>query len=364
MSIYSHIATSKERHDQIQAELASVESSPESLQSQESYLAELRNELTNTNRQLSQLHKITKGNRELHEKYRDSTVRRLFYRARGKREEFEAKADQEMRDYYDALAKENRAQAQREMLEAQVVDAVAQEKELRRACTTRERLHAELDAIYKRIFEGRTEEFPEEDAQEETTKQARREYGQRRERWSDLRQATQCLARAQLTLREVLLNLAETLRYCERDLWSFGSTLADWRQQDCLSRAQQKVTQTQMLVAQARRLDPRVQALPAMNIVQHDWVGELVFGTFLFHTDFLGMMQQSVLEVKRAEEVLAAQVRQAKSREDDMQAQVEDARMAFETAQQDLRQLRYELFMKTADPPPPYTEPMSPGISV
>ncbi|GKZ36390.1 hypothetical protein AbraIFM66950_007461 [Aspergillus brasiliensis] len=364
MSIYSNIATNKERHDQIQTELATVESSPESLRSQESYLAELRSELTNTNRQLAKLGKVTKANRELHEKYRDSTVRRMFYRARGKREEFEAKADQEMREYYDALAEENRAQAQREMLEAQVADAVAREEELRQACTTRERLHAELDAIYKRIFEGRTEEFPEEDAQEETTKQARREYGQRRERWSDLRQATQCLARAQLTIREVLLNLAETLRYSERDLWGFGSTLADWRQQDCLSRAQQKVSQTQMLVAQARRLDPRVQALPALDNVQHDWVGELVFDTFLFHMSFLDIMQQSVLEVKHAEQVLAAQVRQAKSREDDMQAQVEEARIAFETAQQDLRQIRYELFMKTADPPPPYTEPMSPGISV
>ncbi|OJK04275.1 hypothetical protein ASPACDRAFT_108718 [Aspergillus aculeatus ATCC 16872] len=355
MSIYTTIATSKERHAEIQAALAAVESSPERLQSHESYLSDLRRALAETNQQLAQLRQVTQVERALHEKYRDSTVRRLLYRATGKRTDFEAKADQEMRDYYAALAKESRAQAQQEMLEAQVADAVTQERDLQAACVARDRLQEELDAIYSEIFEGRTEDFPEEDAQEEVTQLARREYGQRRQRWSDVHQAAQCLARGQLTIREALLNLVESLRHSERDLWGFGGTLVDVRQQNCLSRAQQKVSQTQMLAAQAKRLDSMVQPLPAMSLVERDWVGGMLFDTFFFHLEFLDMMQQSVLEIKRAEESLAAEVRRIKSREADMQAQLNEARTTFENAQQDLRRIRYEVFMKTADPPPPYT---------
>ncbi|RAL06920.1 uncharacterized protein BO97DRAFT_409365 [Aspergillus homomorphus CBS 101889] len=363
MSIYTTIATSKERHGEIQTALAAVESSPETLQSHKSYLSDLRRALAETNQQLEQLRQITQVERALHEKYRDSTVRRLLYRATGKRGDFEAKADQEMRDYYAALAKENRAQAQREMLEAQLVDAVTKEHELQAACAARGRLHEELDAIYRTIFEGRTEDFPEEDAQEEVTLLARREYGQRRQRWSDVRQAAQCLARAQLTMREAMFHLVESLRQSERDLWGFGGTLIDWRQKNCLSRAQQKVSQTQMLVAQATRLDSNVQSLPAMGLVQRDWVGGMLCDTFLFHLNFLDLMQQSVLELNRAEEALAAEVRRIQSRETGMQAQVEEARVTFETAQQGLRQIRYEVFMKAADPPPPYTDQPSVGIN-
>ncbi|RAL12630.1 uncharacterized protein BO97DRAFT_424264 [Aspergillus homomorphus CBS 101889] len=350
----------KDRHSQIVAELQAVESAPGTLKAQEAYLSDRCHALAETRRGLEQIRQITQVERERHEQYRDSTVRRLLYRATGKRENFEAKADREMHEFYRARAEENRLNAQRQMLEAQISDAVRGQKALQVACTKRRLLHAELEALYCGIFDGPTEELPEEDEQEEATRAARTAYGQRKERWSNLCQATQCLVRAQTTVKEAVLDLYESLQHYERDMWGFGASIAtDWEQQNRLARAQQKVGQTQMLVTQARRLDRDVQPLPAMQIVQRDMISGLIFGTFLFNVSFLDMLQQLLQNVQRAEQALAVQLRRAKSRKAEMQSQVADAQRTFEIAQQDLRRIREWLFTKAADPPSPYSEPSS-----
>lgn len=359
MSIYENIAAARDRHSQILSSLTAVDRAPAALKSHDVYLSDLRSELSQTNRDLQDVRKQTHAEREKHASFRDSTVRRLMYRATGKRADFEERAEKEMRGYYGALERENETQAQKEMLEAQIGEAVSQKRELERACNERAALSDELEAMYRSLFEGPTEEFPEEDAQEQVTKTAQRRYGELSERLDNINRAAQCLAKAQLTIKQALLGLFEAVRHCERDVWGFGGILADMGQQNCLSQAQQKVSQTQMLVNQAMRLDHSVQPLPAMNIVQHDMISGLIFDNAFYNISFLKRVQESFNEVKQAEHALGVQLRRSKSRAADMQEDVGEATATLDSAQQELRRIREQAFMQAAEPPPPYSEKTS-----
>ncbi|EAW15360.1 uncharacterized protein ACLA_060280 [Aspergillus clavatus NRRL 1] len=356
MSLYERVAAVSERHNQILEKIKAVEHAPSTLKSHEAYLSDLKSQIVQTNKRLEKLASVTQIEREQHEKYRDSTVRRLMYSAVGKRADFETKAENEMRDYYDALQKETEIKAQKETLESQIQEAIRVQKELQSASTECSQLHKELKSMYERLFEGPTAEFPEEDAQEEATKAAQAHYDELNRSLNNTRQAMQCLAEAQLMIKRALLEVSEALRYCDQDLWGLGSTLADTGQRSSLSKAQAAVSQTRMLVSQARRLDPYIQSLPAMNIAQGNMITGILFDNFFQNINFMAMIQQSFEEVKRAESALGAELRHAKRREADMRDEVRSAASDLASAQKDLQRIREEAFMKAADPPPPYME--------
>ncbi|KAJ0426854.1 hypothetical protein BJY00DRAFT_306846 [Aspergillus carlsbadensis] len=356
MSLYDDIANVKDRHAQIAAELDALEDAPDALKSHESFLSDLREHLDNADRDLAEIHARTQVGRERHEKYRDSTMRRLMYRARGKRAEFEEKADDEMRGYYSALERENKVRAQRDMLDAQRREAMEEKGALEEACARRVKLRAELDAMYERLFSGPTAEFPEEDEQEEAVKAARSHHHTLNKELNNHRKALQCLARAQVTTKEALLFVFEARKACERDMLGFGGALADFRRANSLSNAQQKVSQTQMLVEQARRFDGDIPHLPPMDIVQIDMISGILCDNFMFNMNYLNMIYHSFDQVKVAEEFLASIFRSARRREEHLKNEVQDTAGDLETAQRNLHRVREEAFLKAADPPPPYAE--------
>jgi hypothetical protein len=356
MSLYDRIDALREHHSQISAKLKEVEHAPDTLRSHLAYISDLQKHFAHTSERLEKVAGLTHVSREEHERFRDSTVRRLMYRATGKRDEFEAKADSEMKRYYRALEKENELKTRKTMLDAQIREATDVRKELEVASTERSRLLGELGAMYERLFEGPTAEFPEEDAQEETTKAARACYGELRGRLHNIQQAVQCLATAQLTIRGAVLDGHEALRRSGVDMWGFGSSLTDIGTQNCLSRAQAKASQTQMLVLQAMKLDPNVQPLPSMDIMQGNMISGIIFNNMLFNISFLTVIQQSLNQVENAESVLRTQLQQAKAREADLRIQAENAASDLDSAQEELHRIREQVFMKTVDPPPPYIE--------
>ncbi|RDW61687.1 uncharacterized protein DSM5745_10359 [Aspergillus mulundensis] len=356
MSIYERISSVSDRHSQILSELGTIGNAPDDLKSHRAFLSDLQRQLARTNRSLEEVGKYTQVERERHEKYRDSTIRRLMYRATGKGAVFEEKADQEMKDYYSALEKENKMKGEKEMLDAQVREATDEQKDLQAAATQCARLQDELDTMYKRLFEGPTSEFPEEDEQENATKAAEIHHREIKRQLNGTAKAAQCLSRAQIPMKEALAHIFQARHACETDMYGFGGALADYRQQNHLSNAQQKVSQTQLLVSQAIQLDSDVQPLPRMGIVQLDMVSSILFDNFLFNMGFLTMIQNSYNEVKYAEGSLLGQIRQAKSREDALRTQFQDAARRLERARKDLRKIREEAFIRAADPPPPYVE--------
>ncbi|KAL2864394.1 uncharacterized protein BJX67DRAFT_373934 [Aspergillus lucknowensis] len=301
MSIHDTIAASRDRHAQILSDLRAVDYAPDALKSHEAYLADLRYQLRQATRSLEKIEHVTRVEHKLHAGQRDSTVRRL------------EKADRGMRGYYAALERENEARGEKEMLETQLGEAVTREQELRTVCSHCESLSAEPECLYKRVFEGPTEEFPEEDAQEEATRAAQRRFGEVNGQLGNVRQAMQCLAKAWLTIKEALLSIHEAIGYCKTNASGCGGIFTDIGQSYSLSRAQQKVVQTQALVSQAIRLDSRIQALPGMHIVRHDMISGIIFDN------------------------------------------VEKAGFVLDSAQKELRRIRERIF-KEADTPPPYTE--------
>jgi hypothetical protein len=359
MVLYDRIATMRGHHSRILADLKTVEHAPDTLKSHEAYLSDLRKQLAQTSDRLEKVAGLTQIEREEHGKYRDSTIRRLMYRATGRRDEFEEKADKEMREYYRALEKERAIRAEKEMLETQIEEATTARKELQAACTERLRLHEELENLYEKLFGGPTAEFPEEDALEEATKAAQAWYGEVSGRLNNIYQAAQCLAKAQLTVKQALLDMYEALQHCQSDMWGFGSTLADVRKQNCLSRAQSRASQTQALVSQAMRLDPDVQPLPLLSIAHGSMISSILFDNLLLDMNCLQMIQQSFNEMKNVELFLRMQLISAKSREANMRTQANSAAADLENSQRELQRTREQIFRNVVDPPPPYVDKTS-----
>ncbi|KAH2661209.1 hypothetical protein KXV32_000701 [Aspergillus fumigatus] len=351
MALYDRITSMRDHHSRILADLKTVEHAPDTLKSHEAYLSDLRKQLAQISDRLKKVAELTQIEREEHTKYRDSTIRRLMYRASGRGDEFEKKADKEMREYYNALEKERAIKAEKEMLETQIEEATAAREELQAACTERLRLHEELKSLYENLFGGPTAEFPEEDALEEATKAAQAWYGELSGRLNNIYQAAQCLAKAQITVKQALLDMYEALQHCQRDIWGFGSIVADFGRQNCLSRAQSRARQTQVLVSQAMRLDPDVQPLPRMTIAQESMISRILFDNIFVDLNCLAMVQQSFNEMKNVEVFLRTQLTQAKSREANIRTQLESAAVDLENSQRELQRTREQIFMNVVDPP-------------
>jgi hypothetical protein len=82
-------------HAELLASIAELDYTPSALDQQGKYLADLKQQRANIQKEVERLTKITKKERKEHESLRDSVARKFMYRVAGKKEKFEAQATKE-----------------------------------------------------------------------------------------------------------------------------------------------------------------------------------------------------------------------------------------------------------------------------
>jgi hypothetical protein len=132
-----------------------------------------------------------------HKDIRDSVVRRFAHKATGQRAKFEEKAKKEEREYFEALRNEQIEQQTNRNLVGWINEGIVERDRLKRELDRHDAAQKELDQMYDSVFKGRTEGYAEEDAKEEETKEAKREYDEARRHAEDMGQAVGTMDEAQ-----------------------------------------------------------------------------------------------------------------------------------------------------------------------
>jgi septal ring factor EnvC (AmiA/AmiB activator) len=98
------ILANASHHARLLSSIAEFDYAPSALTQQQQYLADLKYQHEEIQKEVERLAKITKKERKEHESARDSKVMKMAYRIVGKKEKFEVKANKEEKYVFSRLS--------------------------------------------------------------------------------------------------------------------------------------------------------------------------------------------------------------------------------------------------------------------
>lgn len=349
MSVQEQLVQASTRNAEILRELGETEYAASALRQSQAYLSDLDREIEQCNRSIKQLELKTRSEHKDHKKYEESTVRRFFYGAGGKKDKFQEKASKEEREYVEALNAEYEAKSRRDEWTRNREVARKTHAELEQINQRHHSLQAELDAMYNSIFSGPTPDVPGEDQKEWAFREARDGFAAARQRHDAESQAFKCLIDADKFMLQALHSLADARSHSQMDMFG-GGTLTDMMERDALSKAKNATDKVGMLVSQAQRLSPGIGRLGQMSIAQghlSDVFFDNIFSDMAMHDEIKRSQAQCEHEARNLKDLLE----RARVQEGVLRAQTGEAAEKLEWARRDLQQIRQEAFQRLAAPP-------------
>jgi hypothetical protein len=247
------------------------------LQQNTSYITTLKKETAQEELKLKNVtQKVGKEYKE-HKAYRDSHMRRLAYKLGGKKEKFEAEASKEEREWLEAVQEELHCKKALEQLRTNLADATKTNADLSAVASVHTSTKAELDQLYKSIFDGPTPSIPGEDEKESAVKDAEEVFNTIQLRLSTEKQARSILLDADKFLNIARGDINDALNAATMDAWGVGGSFADMSKMSALSKAQSHISQVEMLMNQAVHTQPAVQGIGSMNVPEMHFMTDMVF---------------------------------------------------------------------------------------
>ena len=277
----------------------------------------------------------------------------------GKREEFEVKATKEEREYFDTVQDHYNAKSQRDMLARQLSEAEAAQTQFQQASDRHTELKVQLDTLYNSIFAGPTPDFPEEDVKEWPVNQAQASYSEVQRRLEVQSQATSLLQQARQSMDRILTDIKDALSYSTADMWGFG-TWTDIAERNSLSRAEMGVSNVEMLIQQAQRIDPSIQSIGQMQVANGHIMSDVIFDNIFTDMAMHDRIKGSQLKVQDTARKLDEELKSASLRRSELEDQAKNVAQTLENARYELQRVRQEGFERVAagqvqqQSPPPY----------
>lgn len=210
------------------------------------------------------------------------------------KERLSAMEEKEEREYVEALSKEQGSKNRIAELETQVAELSQQVVDLTPFAKEHEKLEKQLAQLYRRVFEGPTPGYPQEDAAERAYKEAEERFDQvsshegevdREERRlkgeGKAKKLTHQLQgeianekRAQSLLQGAMVRMTIAVRCCSSaesySQWDMfgGGTMSDMMERSELAKAQRAADQARMMVMQAQQLQPAIRGFGPINMPQ------------------------------------------------------------------------------------------------
>lgn len=300
MSAKERIISSASKNEELLAALAETDYAPSALQQAIAYVNDVESQIAAEGRNISNL--AVKVDKELHEheKYRDSRMKRLAYKLGGKKEKFEATAEKEEREYHDALQEKFQAERRLEDLKARLEDARATKEQHAEVAARHQGHQAQLEALYRSIFDGPTPEFPDEDAAEYGVAQAGHRYNYVQGQLNVESQVLRMLADADMKMNAAHQAIQDALHASRADMMGFGGVFADVKERNSLSLAQSNADQVEMLVDMARKAQPLVEPIGHMEIAQGNFMSDVLFDNIFTDMSFHNKIKEAELSLKKA----------------------------------------------------------------
>ncbi|KAG5340050.1 hypothetical protein C0989_002986 [Termitomyces sp. Mn162] len=146
-------------HSRLISTISELDYVPSALKLQTSYVDDLQTRLEESQALLKKLSEATKKERKEHESLRDSTTRRLAHKLTGRKDQFQAMATKEEREYVEALEKEYAERDTYNLLVTMNEEAKREKADLADKAIRYEALKKELSDLYMLVFD----EYPEDD---------------------------------------------------------------------------------------------------------------------------------------------------------------------------------------------------------
>lgn len=353
MSVQDRILSSASQNDELLSTLAQTDYAPSAIEQNNAYIQSLKDEIQELEKLIRRLQARTAFEKADHEKYRDSTMRRLAYKIGGKKEKFDHKAEKEEKEYFEALQKELKSKRNLDLLKHNLREAEHLNVDLQSIVEEHQDTQNRLDNLYDSIFQGPTPEFPEEDAKEGPRLEAQQAFNALQLRLSTEKQALAILNDTHKFLQRALSDMNEALDASEMDVWGVGGSFADMAERSALSRAQSHVSQVEMLYAQAQRTQPLITPLPHMEVAMDNMMSDVIFDNVFSDMHFHRKIEASNNQMLAVKKVLDIQIQLAKERVTKAQSEVDGVKRVLEGLRSELQAIRAAAFEKIAGGAPP-----------
>lgn len=198
------------------------------------------------------------------EDIKNRTTKRLFVKVKhmgSHKEKLDAMADKEEREYVAAFGKEQDCRAKIQELQSQIADLEQQLGALEGYVAQHQRLQSKLAALYRRVFDGPTPQYPQVDAAENKYKAAEKRQRELLEHQTNLRRANQLVQRASMLLTQAQRSAREAQSASQWDMFG-GGRMADYMERSALGQAQNCNDQARMTWEQARQYVPELAPFP------------------------------------------------------------------------------------------------------
>ncbi|KAI1119671.1 hypothetical protein F5Y14DRAFT_396125 [Nemania sp. NC0429] len=361
-SMTDRLQSAAPRNEQLLDTLSQTDNAPLALKQQKQYIQDLDGQLQEVGGRIDLLKQEMQKEQKDHVKYRDSVTKRWAYKVTGNKDKFAAKAEKEEKEYFDALQKLHQATTLQENIKGMKAEALDVLKNLEQECARRTTAQSELDTLYASIFQGPTPSFPEEDDAERNVERALQTYNATCAKLEADRQVQSLLEAARKHIGSAYNSVEDALDGSRLDMFG-GGAAADMMERSALHHAEMNVTQAQMMVAQAQRVSPEVQGMPATHIAQGNLFSDVLFDNIFSDMAFHDKIKDSRAEVQRCAQALQVQLTAAKERCRASEQLSKAQSGSLKTAREELQKVRQNIFRRLADGDTPNTLPVGPESS-
>ncbi|KAK6361301.1 hypothetical protein TWF730_005036 [Orbilia blumenaviensis] len=340
--IRTRILEAADAHISLISQLSDLEHAPFTLEQQSTYLNDLKKTLSDLKTELEKLRKITSKERKDHQDLRDSFARRYAHKLTGRSEKFISKIEHEEREYLDALHNERAAEEKERYLEETIAETESRVNELTIQANQYTDLKEKSEQLYKKVFDGPTPEFPEEDQMEIAVQHAKDFYAEAQSRSNTDHEAEKLMFKAERTVARAVKFCDDALSASSWDVWG-GGTVADMIERDNLSKAKATLSQAQMLLRQAIGLQDAIGPFDDVKIAGGhcaDIFLDNPFSDYEFHKK----VKETYVQMRLLHQKVQLELQAQRGRALDSKNNMEDAKSQLAAARAELDKVRREVF--------------------
>ncbi|KAK7988264.1 DNA polymerase iota [Apiospora arundinis] len=319
--------------------IAQTDYAPSALEQQKCRLVELNEALDKLNAQIESLDKDRGTALISHQRYRDSVVRRLAYRAAWQRDRYRAKAALVTEEYYEVLQQEYRAKEKRCVLERRYEDGLALLEDLDHVASQHNQAQTELDLLWENVFSRPDSEYQHEKVLQQKVDAAKT---------SQLQALKLCEKSSNTVdvLTGALNRLATAFEEVKKALVQ-GQMTGDGSETRFLRQAQSQVNSARCLLRQAKCGGESLEAIESLRIASlsdrgNQWGGP--YSTIIWRDRIRGSRR----DIEMCHAVLKRRLNVAREQHEEIELAVKMSDEVLRKSKENLRMARAVIYLEVA----------------
>ncbi|KAG9042059.1 hypothetical protein FS837_011387 [Tulasnella sp. UAMH 9824] len=265
-------------HSALLAELAATDYVPVALKVNEKKIGEIEKALKQKQEAVKGLERKTKSEYKDISELQRSGTKRFLLRLKVGAENAQKTLAKEEKEYMDAFQAENNEKLAISTLEEELNNAKLSNIDLKAKADRYKKARKRLDELYVELFEGHTNDYPEEDEAEQAVKESEAKHAKDQENLTKLSQGHSWLHKAENSMEKVLERLNKAEEASLKELAAVTQNYNVYEMKD-LKAAKKYALEVETYVGEARKLDPRVANLGQISIPFQDAGYQPQFGS-------------------------------------------------------------------------------------